>query len=251
MACRTLGSRSDEIGREQRRLDDEADCDRKRCRQHEIRKPEGQDRTAIADGRQREHCAAAEPDKRRPRGTGIAGAWLERDHDHPGGRNQDRRSGQQRDFVAEKNEPKQRNLHRLGLDIGVRDDERSFAHRSEHQRGGRDLSERSREHPGPEGRRRRRQVIAGDCDEPEQKKQRERKSEQEAHMGRADRAEVCGQLALHGVTRGLCRRSDQREDGPEHNEVRSRQAAADRISAASGNSMTSPFSLSISRNRSK
>jgi hypothetical protein len=153
----------------------------------------------------------------------IAGAWLERDHDHPGGRDQDRRCRQRRDFVAKKNEPKQRNLHRLGLDIGVRDDERSFAHRSEHQRGGGDLSERPREHPGPEGGRRRRQVIAGDRDEPEQKKQRERKSEQETHMGRADRAEGCGQLALHGVTRGLCRRSNQREDGPEHNDVRSRR----------------------------
>src|SRR3972149_4560524 len=112
-------------------------------------------------------------------------------------------------------------------------------------------------------------------------------------VGSADSAEAGGQLALHGVARGLRRGGDQREDGPEHvlsvvmrgldprlhddfriiesltkvraccaaswiagsspamTEAGQAYAAADLISAASGNSVTSPFSLSTSRNRSK
>ena len=50
---------------------------------------------------------------------------------------------------------------------------------------------------------------------PARNEQRERKAEQEAHMGGADGAERRGQLALRGVARGLRRRGDQREDGPE------------------------------------
>ncbi len=51
---------------------------------------------------------------------------------------------------------------------------------------------------------------------PSEEKQREWKAEQEADVGGADRPESCGQLALHGVARGLRRRGDQRKDGPEH-----------------------------------
>ena len=72
-------------------------------------------------------------------------------------------------------------------------------------------------------------------------------------MGGANRSEGGGQLTLHGVARGLCRRGNQRKDGPKHcvASVPGVQAAAERISAASGNSDTVPFSLSISRNKSK
>ena len=51
---------------------------------------------------------------------------------------------------------------------------------------------------------------------PARNSDRERKAEQEAHMRGADRAEARRQLALHGVARGLRRRRDQGEDGPEH-----------------------------------
>ena len=44
-----------------------------------------------------------------------------------------------------------------------------------------------------------------------QKDERERKAEQEAHMRRADGAERRGQLALHGVARGLAGGGEQRE----------------------------------------
>ena len=105
------------------------------------------------------------------------------------------------------------------------------------------------------------QNVGGGCGRPlaerdshaGEKEQREGKAEQEAHVRGADRAERRGQLALHGVARGLGRRGDQREDGPEHcvGLTAHAHAAADLISAASGNSLTLPCSLSIRRNRSK
>ena len=49
----------------------------------------------------------------------------------------------------------------------------------------------------------------------DEEQEREGKPEQEAHMGRADRAEAAGQLALHRVARGLRRRRDDREHRPE------------------------------------
>ena len=61
-----------------------------------------------------------------------------------------------------------------------------------------------------------RQRDAGHHADADQEHNRERKAEQEAHMGGADGAERRGQFALHGVARGLRRGGDDGEDGPEH-----------------------------------
>ena len=65
-------------------------------------------------------------------------------------------------------------------------------------------AQRAGDHPRPEHRRRI-AAAAAPVDEHHagQEHQRERKAEQEAHMGGADGAERRGQLALHGVARGL------------------------------------------------
>ena len=63
------------------------------------------------------------------------------------------------DFVAEEDQAEQRDLHRLGLDIGVSDHERALAHHRQHGRGGANLGQRAADHPEPEQRRR----IAAGC----------------------------------------------------------------------------------------
>ena len=45
--------------------------------------------------------------------------------------------------------------------------------------------------------------------------ERERKTEQKPHMGRADGAEAAGQLALRRIAQRLGEGGDDREDGPE------------------------------------
>jgi hypothetical protein len=72
---------------------------------------------------------------------------LQRDHDHARGGDQDRGGRQRRDVVAEENQTEQRDLHRLGLDIGVGDDERALAHHRQHSGGGADLGQRAEDDP--------------------------------------------------------------------------------------------------------
>jgi hypothetical protein len=112
-------------------------------------------------------------------------------------------------------QPEQGSLHRLGLDVRVDHDERAVVHGGEHECGRGDLCERAIEHPGPENGRRARQRLFG-CDEDDREEhQRERKTEQEAHVRRPDRAECHGELALGGVAHRLACRGDNGEDGPE------------------------------------
>ena len=71
------------------------------------------------------------------------------------------------------------------------------------------------DHPGPEHERRARQRRPG-CDQHGgEKHQRERKPEQETHMGGADGAELRSEPALGGIAHGLRGRGDDREDDPE------------------------------------
>ena len=114
-----------------------------------------------------------------------------------------------------KTRPNSASLHRLGLDVGVDHDEGAVVHGGEHQRGGDDLRQRAVEHPGPERQRRARQRGAGRDQHGGEKHQRERKPEQEPHMGRADGAELRGELALGGVAHGLRGGGDDGEDDPE------------------------------------
>ena len=126
-------------------------------------------------------------------------------------------AAQMLDAVAEKDQAEQRHLHRLGLDIGVSDDEGALAHHRQHGRGGADLRQRAEHHPRPENSRRVRQAVAAEIDHARQKdEQRERKAEQKTHMRRADGAERRRQFALHGIARGLRRGGDEGKDGPEH-----------------------------------
>ena len=172
-----------------------------------------QDRAAVADRREREHAAAGEPEQRRAHTAGRS--RLERHHHHAGRRDQDGDRHGQRQLVAEEDEPEQGDLYRLGLEIGDGDDEGALAHRGEHEPGCQHLSQRTVEHPRPERPARLRQRPPGREQDAGKKHERERKAEQEAHMGGADRAEARGQLALHGVARGLAGRGNQREHRPE------------------------------------
>jgi hypothetical protein len=116
---------------------------------------------------------------------------------------------------VQEDQAEQRRLNGLGLDVGDGDDERAVAHRGEHQRGRDDLGPCAKQHPRPEFRRRRGKRLAGHRKHHDKKHDRERKSEQKAHMRRADRAERGGELALHGVARGLACGGQQRERNPE------------------------------------
>src|SRR5262245_33819862 len=169
-------------------------------------------------------------------------------------------------------------MHGLGLDVGIGHHKRALAHHRKHRRRRCDLSESAGDDPRPEHVWHLRQCLAR-CDQyAGEKEQREWKTEEKTDVSGTDRPKRCGQLALHGVARGLRRRGNQRKDGPVHSSVfytlmpghppgihvlvegrdkpgsdaaGIRYAALARISAASGNSVTAPFSLSISRNRSK
>ena len=113
--------------------------------------------------------------------------------------------------IAEEDQAEQRRLDRLGLDVGDGDHERAVVHGREHRRGGDDLRAGAEHDPGPEHRRRHGQRQPGRHQHAGEKHQRERKAEQEAHMGGADGAERRGQLALHGVARGLAGGGQERE----------------------------------------
>jgi hypothetical protein len=107
----------------------------------------------------------------------AAGAGLERDHDHAGGRDQNGGGGERRDPVAQKDQAEECDLHRLGLDIGVGDDERALAHGGKHERGGGDLRSGAGDHPWPEYGRDMRQAFAGRQHDADQQDQREGKTE--------------------------------------------------------------------------
>ncbi len=139
----------------------------------------------------------------------------------------DRDHHRQRHHVAEKNQAEDRDLDRLGLDIGDGDDERALAHRREHQRGRRDLRRGAVAAP----RARTPMPVCGSGAPVHsittgEKDERKRKAEQEPHMGGAERAERAGQLALHRIAHGLRGRGDDREDDPEPGIARSPQRHA-------------------------
>ena len=108
-----------------------------------------------------------------------------------------------------KTQAEQRDLHRLGLDVGIDHHERAVVHGGEHQRGGGDLRQRADDHPGPKGERRLRQALPERDHHAGEEDERERNAEQEAHMGRAHGAEPRGELALRGIAHGLRRSRDR------------------------------------------
>ena len=172
-------------------------------------------RAAIADRRQREHRAGEQADQRRLQAALHLGAGLERhQHDASGG-DDDGGEDRQRQPVAEENESEYRSLNRFGLDVGDGDDERAVVHRHQHRGGGDDLRTGAEDDPGNEAPSRPGQRQAGHDQHAGEKDERERKAEQEAHVGGADGAERRGQLALHGVARGLPGGGEQGEHDPE------------------------------------
>src|SRR5436305_875202 len=82
-------------------------------------------------------------------------------------------------------------------------DERTLAHRGQHRGGRADLKQRAGKQPGYVARTRTRPRGASERHDGGEEEKRERKSEQEAHMRRADRAEARGQFALQRVAYGL------------------------------------------------
>jgi hypothetical protein len=91
--------------------------------------------------------------------------------------------------------------------------ERSFI--EQHQSGGNDLAERAEQKPGPERWRRPRHGVTGGNQHANEKQDGERKTKQEADVGRTPGAERSGQLPLHGIARDLAHRGGDREGNPE------------------------------------
>ena len=106
------------------------------------------------------------------------------------------------DRIAEQDEPEQRDLNRLGLDIRDGDHERASPMAGEHE-GVAAIwaSAPSRSHAQKTGPGRGRPAPADHHGD--QEGEREGTAEQEADMGGADRAERGGELALGGIAHGL------------------------------------------------
>ena len=87
--------------------------------------------------------AGGEAEQRRPRAAGIAAPGLSDISTTPAVAIRIASAIGQRHLVAEEDQAEQRDLHRLGLDVGDGHDERALAHGGEHQRGGGDLRHRA------------------------------------------------------------------------------------------------------------
>jgi hypothetical protein len=142
-------------------------------------------------------------------------AGLERHHHHARGGDQDGERQPRGHGIAEQNEPEQRDLHRLGLDIRDADHERALVHRRQHQGGGGHLRQGAVDDPGPIGRARARQARATGDQHARQEQQRKRKSEQEADMRRPHRAERGRELPLRSIAHGLAEGRNDRKQRPE------------------------------------
>ncbi len=183
-------------------------------RGHDIAgQPQTQDRTAVAYRRQREHRTGCEPEQRRPDVDG--GTGFERHDQHAGGGDHDGRRHRRRHGVSKKDRAEQRDLHRLGLDVGIDHYERAVVHGGEHQRRGGNLCQGAVDDPGPERERRARQALREGDHHPGEENERERRSEQEPHMGRAHCAEPGRELVLRGIAHGLGGSRNDREHRPQ------------------------------------
>jgi hypothetical protein len=181
-------------------------------------------RKPTADCRQREGRSRHQAyDCRLQFGKALLRIRPQRRDDNAHGRNHDRDHLEPGQMIAEKDKTEDRGLDRLGLQVGRGYHEGAIIHRQQHQPGGDDLRERTQHQPRPECRGRPRHGVAGRHDHHAEENQRERKTEQEADVGRTPGSERPGQAALHRIAHHLPKRGgdgegDPERDGAEHRE---------------------------------
>jgi hypothetical protein len=140
----------------------------------------------------------------------------------PDRRQRDRRDQRDGGRIVERDEAEERDLRRLGLGIGDRDDEALGAHRREHHRGRDHLRDRAERRPAEIERCEPRQAKAGHGQQPREEHRRERQAEQESHLRRAHRSKRADQVALHRVAQRLGARREQRDGNPNRSERHAR-----------------------------
>jgi hypothetical protein len=207
-----------QIEQDERGLQDEADGELgRRCddeggaaeRQHALAEADG----GYGEGARRGESIAGRPPADVGRGAGRPARPGHCEDARRGRQNSQReRPG---DFIAHEDQPESDDLHRFRLHERRRDYEGALAHRGEHQRGRRDLGERSeRDQPQGAGVRRRRRGLR-ECAGGGQERQRERQSEQKANECGSRCADRLGEVVLQGVAQGLTPGRSQCEGGPE------------------------------------
>ena len=138
---------------------------------------EGQDRPAKSDRRDGKEGAGSETEKNRSRAGGRQARARLHGHDqHARGRDRDRQRHGRRQVIAQKQQPEQRHLHRLGLGIGRHHREGALAHGREHQRGRHDLRDGAGQDIGQEGRIGSGNSLAGGKGHPGESEQARRES---------------------------------------------------------------------------